>query len=135
MQIICSNVLIAQSLQMRGYYTNNLGKKIMMMLSVILRPLRKGMLEYVRSFNKNESLSLYCDFFGETTKYFFPTTFFQPPLCCKVFENHSYPVPNFVEQYLEKIYGEWQKLPSQEEQNSSLHAKFFSTTESYEKFL
>ena len=134
-QIVCSNILIAQSLQMRGYSTNSPSKKIMMMLSILLRPIRKWMLEYVRSFNEDESLNLYCDFFGETTKYFFPTTYFHSSLSCREFENHSYPVPNFPEEYLKKIYGDWQQLPSQEEQDASVHAKFFSTTESYHNFL
>lgn len=39
------------------------------------------------------------------------------------------------EKYLALAYGDWKKLPSEEERTAKLHARIFDPHKSYEEFL
>ena len=60
----------------------------------------------------------------------FDTKMFENPEYV-VFEGKEFPVPGDTEKYLTMLYGDWRQLPSEEERQARIHAKYFSITEDY----
>lgn len=57
---------------------------------------------------------------------FYRSTFFEKdifPLKTAKFEGREFPVPNNMDAYLSRVYGDWRKLPSEKEIKDSIHSK------------
>lgn len=45
------------------------------------------------------------------------------PLTTAKFEGHEFPVPKDMDSYLSNVYGDWRKLPSEEDISASIHSE------------
>ena len=137
MQVVFSNILISQSLFLRGYPKShsNFMKKVIMLISLFFLPIRRMLIKYIKSFNNLEKFDYYCSFFGETKKIYQVKQDFDKPYTKLQFENLELPVMKDYVKYLENAYGDYMKLPSESERDYAVHAKYFSTTEDYKKYL
>ena len=41
----------------------------------------------------------------------------------------------YTEKYLTMLYGDWRQLPSEEERQARIHAKYFSVTKDYTEYI
>ena len=136
-QVVFSNILIAQSLFLRGYPKShrNIKKNIIMLFSILLLPFRGYYNKYVKSFNELNDFDYYCSFYGTTKKVYQNKSNFDKPYTMLQYENMKLPVMNNYIKYLEDAYGDYMQLPTEAERDYSVHAKYFSTTEDYTKYL
>lgn len=136
-QELYSNVLITQSLVLRGYPKSHLTikKTFYIIISFFLLPMRNYFYKYVKSFNNQKKYDNYCSFFASTRKVFHAKKTYERPFENLKFENLNLPVMNDYKTYLTKVYGDYMQLPSEEEREYHTHAKYFSTTEDYKNFL
>lgn len=129
-QFAASKVVIAKSLDRRGYATNDLKKKLFMrlcrclprspFLRIVKGPRRKirwthSFLGGARSFNKNV----------------FPRSFFRDRTELS-FEGKSYPVSEDYDALLQLLYGDYMTLPPPEERQVKQHAILIDLHNSYE---
>lgn len=133
-QTIFSNILISQALFLRGYQTKNMLKHLFMFASALFIPCRKAMFRFIEKFNLNTDYDYYCSFFGETKKILINRDWMNL-LERREFNGGGYTCMTSPEKYLELAYGDWKKLPSEEERTAKLHARIFDLHESYEEFL
>lgn len=136
MQIFIANIVIAQSLYLRGYSKKTLQRKVVSTLCFILRPFRKLMIKYVKSYNKLTENFRYCDIYGSIKKVFFDPNDFDGDLPKLPYENIELPVMNNYIDYLIHNYDEnFMTLPSEKEREAHIHAKYVNLNESYEKYI
>lgn len=138
LQVISSNILIAQSLFLRGYPNshNSLKKRIIMSLSVLLLPIRKKLYSYVTKFNSQSDYDFVCSFYGTTSpKIFQKKKSFFLPFTKLQYEDIFLPVMNNYIDYLTDAYGDYMKLPSEEEIKYNIHAKIVDLNQSYTNYL
>ena len=129
-QFGASKVVIAKSLDRRGYETNDLKKKLFMLLCrclprnlflrIVKGPRRTGpwthsFLGGARSFRKNV----------------FSRSFFRNRVELD-FEGKPYPVPEDYDLLLELLYGDYMALPPPEERQLKQHAILIDLNNSYE---
>ncbi|HAZ96285.1 LicD family protein [uncultured Treponema sp.] len=134
LQIFFSNILISQSLFLRGYQTKNILKHLFMFASSLFVPCRKAMFRFTEKFNFDSDYDYYCCFFGETKKIFINRDWMNF-LERREFNGGGYTCMTNPEKYLELAYGDWKQLPSEEERIAKLHARIFDLHKSYEEFL
>lgn len=134
LQIIFSNILISQSLFLRGYQTKNIFKHLFMFASALFIPCRKAMFRFIEKFNLNTDYDYYCSFFGETKKILINRDWMNL-LERREFNGGGYTCMTNPEKYLELAYGDWKKLPSEEERIAKLHAKIFDLNKDYKEFI
>lgn len=135
LQKLFSNILIAQSLAVRGYKRITVKKFILMFMTILLLPLRSYFYNYVKKFNSDENCKQYCDYYGLVKKVYFKKENVENIKEKLQFEDASFYVMTDYIQYLTDTYGDFMQLPSKEQQQAAIHAKFVSLTESYEKFI
>lgn len=137
LQSLFSNILISQSLALRGYPKSHLNckKYIFIALSFLLLPLQKYFCRFVKSFNNQMDFDYYCSFYSSSKKVFHKRHTYETPFEKFQFENIYLPVMNDCSEYLTNTYGDYMKLPSESEREYAVHAKYFSTTEDYSKYL
>ena len=137
MQSLLSNLVIAQSLLLRGYPKSHqrFNKKIAMFVALWLLPLKTLMQRYVKSFNGQENFDYYCSFYGSTNKIFQVKSSLTAPFERLQYETIKLPVMNNYKDYLQDAYGDYMKLPSEEEREYAIHAVSFSLTKDYKEFL
>lgn len=136
-QALFSNILLSQSLLLRGYPKNHrtFAKTLAMGISVLFLPLRRYFYNYVKSFNAYDDFSFYCSFYGTTKKVYQDRSNFLKPYNRLPFENLQLPVMHNYKNYLKAAYGDYMRLPSEAERDYAIHAKHFSTTEDYSAYL
>lgn len=130
LQFYASKVVIAKSLDGRGYDTNSMGKKLFIRLCRLLprAPFlriakgskKQGAMVHsffggARSFEKNVYLRAY---FQQRTDIFF--------------EGDTYPVSQDYDVLLRILYGDYMSLPSSEERKPKQHAILIDLNNSYE---
>lgn len=135
LQRIYSNIIISQSLFLRGYYTASMKKKFIMVLSALLIPFRKKMIRYIKKFNGKDDCVNCCDFFACIRKHVFPKKYFSDLVQKGVFESYEVPIPYDSDKYLTEIYGDWRTVPSVEQQEKKVHAQIFKIDEDYTNYL
>ncbi len=137
LQNTCSNILIAQSLFMRGYSKVHRGvkKDILMIISMFFFPFRKRLINYIKKFNKVDSCNYLCSFYGYVKKAYFRSDSLHVPLERLKYENLLLPVPHYYDEYLTTIYGNYMKMPSAEEIKYKIHAKIVDLEVGYKKYL
>ena len=104
--------------------------------SAVFIPFKNFFFGYITKFNSQESFDYYTCFFGETKKVFINREWLEnfEPI---EFAGGGYKciAQNYVQQYLERAYGNWKELPSLEQRESKIHAKIFDLHKSYEEFI
>lgn len=131
-QFLCSKVVIAQGLYKRGYETDSFLKKVFMQLcrclpGGICRRIVRGPKEtgqYVHSFLGGAS---------RFSKSVYPGECFlqarQLP-----FEDGVYPVPAGYDTLLRILYGDYRRIPSEEERSCKVHTVLVDLTRSYAEY-
>ncbi|MDE7140655.1 MAG: LicD family protein [Treponemataceae bacterium] len=133
-QTFLSNILISQSLFLRGYQTKNIAKWIFMLASFLLVPFRTQMFRFVKKFNKKQDCELYCCFSGDTRKVFIRKNQLEN-LRVSHFNGGGYLCMDDLDSYLEAAYGDWKTLPDENERAAKIHARIFAINKDYKEFL
>ena len=131
-QFLASKVVIAKSLDKRGYDTDSTKKKIFMRLCRLL-PMAL-LLRIVR--NGDKSGNVVHSFLGGAssfTKNVYPKHFFQDRVELP-FEGGMYPVPKDYDGLLRIVYGDYLRIPPPEERECKQHAILIDLERSYEEY-
>lgn len=130
LQFCASKVVIAKSLDKRGYDTDNIWKKIFITCCRAL-PM-KPFLELTKG-GKGKSRFVH-SFFGGASKYsknIYPRHFFEKRIETE-FEGEKYPISANYDELLKILYGDYMDLPPQEERVIKQHAILIDFENSYE---
>lgn len=121
-QYILAKYYLCYSLSQRKYSSASLKKKIMMLAAYPLRfkLLRNAIVKYIEKYNKTQTNAM--GFFYGRTRYRNSITsrkvYGQPKYV--PFEDTLLPIPEYYHEYLTQLFGDYMKLPP-EEQRRSLH--------------
>ena len=132
LQFFCSKVVIAKSLNARGYDTNKKKKKLFMKLCNIL-PMKPFLA--VTKMGREDS-PLVHSFLGAAasfTKNVFPREYLQDTVEA-TFAGGIYPIPRENDALLRLLYDDYMRLPDPEERDVKLHAILVDLNNSYEKY-
>lgn len=137
LQVIFSNILISQSLFLRGIsYNHTTSKKLLFIyISLVFLPFRKLMLKYVSKFNTSAKAKYFCSFYGGAKKIYQSIDNYIPPLDRLPYETFEFPVIKNYEKYLTDLYGDFMKIPSMEEIQYKIHAIKFDINKDYTAYL
>lgn len=133
-QFAASKIVIAKSLDRRGYLTDSTKKKLFMFLCRFL-PL-KPILRFAKRAKKNDSPMVH-SFFAAASKYeknIFPRKWFTEQVQMP-FEEHSFPVLAHYHEMLTKIYGDYMQIPPEEERECKVHGVIVDLENSYECYI
>lgn len=129
LQFVCSKIVVAKSLDKRGFTTHSVQKKVVMVLSRILpdMPFRR----IVRG-PKKMGTYVHC-FFGGASKIIksvFPAIYFQDKTYL-TFEDRLFAVPKEYDAVLKVLYGDYMRLPEESERGCKKHAVIVDLKHSY----
>jgi lipopolysaccharide cholinephosphotransferase len=133
MQFLASKIVIAKSLDKRGYETDSFLKKLFIIVCKLL-PKRV----FIKIAKSNNYDSKYVHTFFAASSDFEKNVFLQKHFEEKelmAFEGKEYLVPKLYDEILIKLYGNYMVLPSEEERSIKKHAIFVDTKNSYESYL
>lgn len=132
-QFFASKVVIAKSLERRGYTTYSKRKKLFIGFCKLL-PAKP----FWRCATKGRPESKFVhSFFGASSKYsksIYPREYVEQTKNLS-FEDEMYPVSTHCEQFLTVLYGDYMRLPPPEERSVKQHAVLIDLNNSYEKYL
>jgi lipopolysaccharide cholinephosphotransferase len=135
LQYLSALLITAQTIDQRGYKTNNdLKKKILMLLTryLVRGSIKKGLISFVRSLN-NKQTNMVGHFFGKASfsKTCFPTSWLGVPRYVK-FENEKLPILAEAEKYLTMRFGDYMKMPDEKTLSEyPIHAFFVDLEKDY----
>ena len=133
MQFLASKIVIAKSLDKRGYETASFIKKVFIIVCKLLP--KRLFLKFAKS--KNSDSEYVHTFFAASSDFeknvFLRKHFEEKELMA--FEGKEYLVPKLYDEILIKLYGNYMVLPSEEERSIKKHAVFVDTKNSYEVYL
>ena len=134
MQFLSSKIVIAKSLDQRGYRTDNPMKKLFLLLCRALpsEPFHR----FTVSSAAADSEMVHC-FFAAASKFrksIFPRSWLEESTLLP-FEDGTFPVSVYSDELLTSLYGDYHKLPAQQEIEAKIHAFFVDTERSYEHYL
>lgn len=133
LQFFASKIVIAKALDARGYETHSYLKKIILVMSRLLP--RNPFLRVVQLGRQTNTERVH-SFLGGSSRYeksVFPRKWFQE-LQRMPFEDGIYPVPVESDALLKILYGDYMKIPSEEEQAIKKHAFLVDTNRSYSEY-
>ncbi len=133
LQFYASKVVIAKSLDRRGYITNSRSKKLFIGLCRIL-PM-KPFLQYAK--RGNDHGEFVHSFFAAASKYsknIYPREYVLQRIIAP-FEDGAYPISKHYDELLRIIYGDYMQLPPPEERRIKQHAVLIDVNNSYEKYV
>lgn len=132
MQFLASKIVIAKSLDKRGYETASFIKKVFIIVCKLLP--KRLFLKIAKS--KNGDSKYVHTFFAASSDFeknvFLRKHFEEKELMA--FEGKEYFVPKLYDEILIKLYGNYMVLPSEEERSIKKHAIFVDTKNSYEVY-
>lgn len=134
MQFLVSKAVIAQSIDRRGYLTNNLLKKLFMALCRKLP--REKMLDFVQARNTTDSACVHT-FFGGAKSYqknIYPREWFMQKLCVP-FEDGYAPASKHYDKLLTKLYGDYMTPLPEDQRKYKIHAHIVDTERNYTEYL
>lgn len=136
LQVFFSNILISQSLLKRGYPKSHmtLKKMFMFIIAFLLLPFSSLFDKFVKSANKDNSKYI-TSFFGEVKKVYIEKSDFEDFSEQLVFEDIKLMCFKNYKQFLNNMYGDYMKLPSEEEIKYTIHAKFVDLAKDYTEYL
>lgn len=134
LQFAASKVVIAKSLDRRGYLTDSGKKKFFIWLCRLL-PLRP-MLRFAKKAKKKNSAKVHSFFAAASAfeKNIYRRDCFTETTQCS-FEGESFPISQKCHEILTQIYGDYMTFPSEEEKESKIHGVIVDTEHSYERYL
>lgn len=133
LQFFASKVIIAKSLDKRGYETDSKKKKLFMALCRAVP--QKPFLFAVKSGAKNSRLVH--NFLGAASgfeKSVYPREYAKERVFME-FEGNEYPVSARYDEFLRVLYGDYMQIPPPEERKIKQHAVLVDTENSYENYL
>ena len=131
-QFLASKVVIAKSLDRRGYETNSVGKRLFMACCRLL-PMTP-FLNLVR--RKDTNSTCVHTFFAAASDYsknVYPRRYFSETVNSR-FEEGEYPIPAEYDKLLTILYGDYMKLPPPEARAVKKHAVLVDLTKSFEEY-
>lgn len=134
LQFIASKVVIAKSLDARGYLTDSVVKKAFIFICRFL-PM-KPLLRLAQN-SKGKSSKLVHTFFGATSNYkkgVFPRAWFTQTIDMP-FETDCFPVSAHYDQMLTALYGDYMTPLPPEKRGCKVHAVIVDTDHSYEDYI
>ena len=132
LQFLASRVVVAKSLDRRGYDTDNKKKKFFMFLCRLL-PMRP-FAAFAKSGRKDSPLVH--SFFGGSSCYaksVYPREWFTQCIQLR-FEDGQYPVSAHYDALLRQLYGDYTVLPPEEQRKIKQHAILVDLEHSYEEY-
>lgn len=133
-QFVASKVVIAKSLDRRGYETRSIAKRVFMALCKMLP--RAPFFKLVTSLKRNKDSNYIHSFFGAASSYsknIYPRTYFENTIQIQ-FEDGCYPVPKEYDELLTILYGDYMTPPLPEQRKIKQHAILVDVTKSYEHY-
>lgn len=132
LQFLASKVVVAKSLDKRGYDTDNKAKKFFMAICRLLpmKPFRM-----FNSMGKADSEKVH-SFLGGARSYaknVFPRYYFSRRTQVQ-FEGKSYPISECYDELLRMLYGDYMQLPPPEQREIKQHAILVDLENSYEEY-
>lgn len=127
------HILAAKCLEKRGYYTNSLSKKIAMLIARISP--EKILVYFVEARRQKQSKNVHI-FMGASVERdvsIYPRSMFEEYTEI-IFEGRKFSVVKDYENYLQISYGNYMKLPPEEERQAAIHARFVDLNKSYEEY-
>ncbi len=134
LQFAASKVVIAKSLDRRGYLTDSKKKKIFMAMCKLLP--QRPMLRFAQK-RKNTKTKYVHSFFAAASKYgknVFPRKWFLEQTELE-FEGLKIPVSGHYHDMLTRIYGDYMVIPSEKERGCKVHGEIVDTEHSYEMYI
>lgn len=134
MQFLASKVVIAKSLNQRGYITHQKSKKIFIGLCRFLP--EKIFSNFVKMQHKNDTEYVHT-FFGGASSYeknIYPRKWFVRAEYLQ-FEDGLYPVTAYYEQMLTKLYGNYMEPLPESQRGCKVHGELVDLNLSYEHYL
>ena len=133
MQFLASKIVIAKSLYMRGYETDNKKKKLFMCLCRLL-PIKPFW--WLTKHGRDDSIMVHSFFGGASdfAKNVYPRVYFQERMNM-AFENCAYPVSTHYDALLHQLYGEYMILPPEDQRAIKQHAILVDLENTYETYL
>lgn len=133
LQFMASKVVIAKSLNRRGYLTHSLKKKVVILFCHLLP--QKSFLRLAQLQNHNQTQMVHC-FFGGNSKYeksVFPREWFTQKTDM-TFEGETFPVSAQYDELLTTLYGDYRTPTPENERGIKVHAEFVDLEHSYQKY-
>ncbi len=130
LQFACSKAVIAKALDKRGFTTSSRSKKVAMAIS---RVMPVALCHKIVRGPKNTGAYVHC-FLGGASKMsrsVFPASYFSESVQLP-FENGVYSAPGQYEAVLELLYGDYRKIPNEQERKSKKHGVLTDLKHSYE---
>ena len=134
LQFAASKVVIAKSLDRRGYLTDSRVKKIFM---AVCRLVPMGVVRPLVLLRRKNDSKMVHTFFGAASKFernIFPREWFERTVELH-FESGKFPVCADYDAMLTKIYGSYMELPPEEDRRCKVHAAILDPDRSYEHYL
>lgn len=130
LQFYASKVVIAKSLDKRGYETNSMAKKVFM---GVCRLLPRAPFLRIAKGSKKQGAIVHSFFGGARSleKNIYLRAYFQQRTALP-FEGDAYPVPKDYDALLRLLYGDYMSLPAPEERQIKQHAILVDLNNSYE---
>ena len=133
LQFLASKVVIAKSLDRRGYETKSLKKKLFMGACRLL-PMKPFLSSAKNGKKGGGELHSFFAAARSYSKNLYPRALLENTAWGE-FEGGTYPIPADYDILLKTLYGDYNVLPSPEEREKKRHAIFVDTENSYEKYL
>lgn len=134
MQFYASKIIIAKSLYSRGYETNNKGKMFFMQLCRLLPKKPFHMLCILRGDGHSQGVHTFLGASSRYEKAIYPRIWFSETKQI-IFEEKKYPVSAYVEKLLEKLYGDYMRIPDSSERKCKEHISFLDLNRPYTDYL
>lgn len=134
LQFWSSKVVIAKSLDRRGYLTDSFGKQCFILLCRFLPG--KPFARFVQ-LRKADHSSLVHSFFGGASRYeknIYPRAWFENVVTLP-FETGTFPVSAEYDEMLTRLYGDYRTPLREDARGRKIHAEFVDLEHSYEQYL
>lgn len=134
MQFYASKVVIAKSLDRRGYRTNNRAKQIFILLCRLLP--QKPFCRYVQQRRREDTDHVHT-FLGGAARYrrsVYPRKWFTETVDMP-FRNGKFPVSAHYDEMLTVMYGDYMTPPPKEKRGIKVHAELVDLDRSYTEYL
>lgn len=134
MQFLVSKIVIAKSLNLRGYVSDNIAKRLFMAMSSIIPD--AALRRFVQYRDGEDSQRVHTFFGGGSCydKNVFPRSWFQETIAVP-FEMETAPVSVYCHEMMTEIYGDYRRFPTERARRDKIHADIVDTEHSYERYL
>ena len=134
LQFAASKIVIAKSLDERGYLTDSKLKKVFMFLC---KPLPKHTLVKFFQNRKEEYTAFVHTFFGGARNYIkniYPRQWFEKSILVR-FEGEKLPISSFYDDLLTKLYGDYRTPLPESERGCKIHGEIVDLEHSYQDYI